>query len=183
MVSACSEDSARGPSPDVPSFTTSGAPTSQGERPVPRTCRGVASLDEVSDILGTAVTGQVLPIVGVPEPKIGRTARLDCYYGVPQGQQVSAAPVWIALASYADEEAARRRMTSTVDTEREAGVAVNDVPVGADRGVLLNGPNSRTLVAVRGRTTVVVTAIATLVPADQAGAALGRLADRSLTPR
>ena len=181
MVSSCS-GSPPAAAPKVPVFSTSAPPSSAQAREVPKTCGGIATLAEVTEILNAAVTGQTLPIVGVPEPKIGRTARLDCYYGVPDGQPVTAAVLTIGLASYTDEQAAKRRMTSTVETEREAGAKANDVSVGSDRGVLLNGAK-RTLVAVRGRNTVVVTANPDLVAEDQAGSLLARLADRALSPR
>jgi hypothetical protein len=181
VASGCTEEPPAAKPGVPPGFSTSAAPVS-GERTVPKTCGGIASLGEVTDILGTAVTGQTLPIVGVPEPKIGRTARLDCYYGVPEGQQPAAAAVWIGLASYADEGAAKRRMASTVDAEREAGAKASDVPVGPDRGVLLVGAK-RTLVAMRGKNTVVVTVVPGLIPEDQSASLLGRLADRALTPR
>ena len=181
MVSSCS-GSPPATAPKVPVFSTSAPPSSAREREVPKTCGGIATLAEVTQILNAAVTGQTLPIVGVPEPKIGRTARLDCYYGVPDGQPVTAAVLTVGLASYTDEQAAERRMASTVETEREAGAKANDVSVGSDRGVLLNG-TKRTLVAVRGRNTVVVTANPDLVAEDQAGSLLARLADRALSPR
>jgi hypothetical protein len=139
-------------------------------------------MSEVSDLLNAAITGQTLPVVGVPEPKIGRTARLDCYYGVPDGQGVPAATVSIGLASYTDEGAARRRMTSTVESERDSGAKANEVQVGSDKGILLNG-TKRILVAARGKHTVVVTVVKDLVPDEQAGALLATLADRALTGR
>lgn len=181
MLSGCTADPPAA-KPGLPGFSSSVPPSANAERTVPKTCGGVASLVEVADILGTAVTGQTMPVVGVPEPKIGRTGRIDCYYGIPDGAPTSAAPVWIALAGYTDEAAARRRMSSTVEAERETGAKANEVPVGADRGILLDGAK-RTLVAVRGRNTVVVIVSPELVPADQAGSLLGRLADRALTPR
>ena len=180
-VSACTSDTPAA-APKVPSIGASASPSASRDRPVPKSCSGVATLNEVTDILQAAVTGQTLPVVGVPEPKIGRTARIDCYYGVPTGQPVTAAPVSIGLASYADEAAARKRMTSTIDGEKEAGAKANDVPVGPDRGVLLNGTR-RTLVAARGNNTVVVSVILDLIPEDQAGSLIGRLADRALSPR
>jgi hypothetical protein len=181
-ATACTSDPPAA-APNVPAFTTPPpSSTAPADKPVPRTCGGLATLEEVTEILGAAVTGQTQPIVGVPEPKIGRTARLDCYYGIPAGQPVQSAAVWIGLANYTDAAAAQRRMNSTVETEREAGAMANDVAVGQDRGVLLNG-QKRTLVAVRGKNTVVVTVIPDLVPADLAGPRLSRLADHALTPR
>lgn len=183
LTAACTDDPP-GADPNVPAFTPPPAPPSPGgDKAVPKTCGGLATLAEVTDILGTAVTGQTLPVVGVPEPKIGRTARLDCYYGVPAGQPVGAAAVQIGLASYTDPAAAQRRATNTIDTEREAGAKATEVPVGPDRGTLLTGGAKHTLVAARGPNTVVVIVVPTLVAADQAGPLLARLADRALTPR
>lgn len=178
---ACSSEPPA-PVPQVPAFTSSVPPSAVAAKAVPRTCGGLATLGEVTEILNAAITGQTLPVVGVPEPGIGRTARLDCYYGVPAGQPLSAAVVWIGLASYSDAGAARRRMDATVETEREAGATANDVPVGPHRGILLNAAR-RTLVAVRGNNTIVITVLPDLVPDDQAGAILGRLADHALTVR
>lgn len=180
-MAGCSSDAPAAP-PKVPNFSTSTAVSVSRDRPVPKSCGGVATVTEVTDILQVAVTGQTLPVVGVPEPKIGRTARIDCYYGVPAGQPLAAAPVSIGLASYSDDAAARKRMTSTVADEKEAGAKANDVPVGPDRGVLLNG-TKRTLVAARGNTTVVVSVTLDLIHEDQAGSLIGRLADRALSPR
>jgi hypothetical protein len=181
-VCSCSADKAA-PPPSVPVFTPSSpAPTPSTEKTIPKTCGGLATLTEVSDLLGTAVTGQTLPIVGVPEPKIGRTGRIDCYYGVPDGKLPADAVVTIGFATYSDEAAAKRRMDSTVETEREAGAKAADIQVGPDKGVLLNS-TKRTVVAVRGKNTLVVTVLAELVPEDQAASLIGRLADHALTPR
>jgi hypothetical protein len=181
VVSACSSGTAAAP-PKVPSFNTSTAPSASRDRPVPKTCGGVATVDEVTNILQVAVTGQTLPVVAIPDPKIGRTARIDCYYGVPSGQPYTAAPVSIGIASYTDEAAARKRMNSTIADEKDKGGKANDVPVGPDRGVLLNS-TKRTLVAVRGNNTVVVSVVLDLIPEAQAGSLIGRLADHALTPR
>ncbi len=182
VVCSCSGDSAA-PPPSAPASTSSAPPsTVAAEKAIPKTCGGLATLPEVTDILGAAVTGQTLPIVGVPEPKIGRTGRLDCYYGVPDGKLPVDGVVSIGFATYADEAAAKRRMASTVEAEREAGVKASDIQVGQDKGVLLNSTR-RTVVAVRGKNTIVVTVVPDLVPEDQAASLIGRLADHALTPR
>jgi hypothetical protein len=118
----------------------------------------------------------------VPRADIGRTARIDCYYGVPTGRPVAEAKVWIGLASYVNAESARKRLATTVADERTAGATAGDVEVGQDRGVLIRNANW-TLVATRGRTTVVVQVIPVLVRDDLAGALLGHVADHALTNR
>ncbi|HEV8560247.1 MAG TPA: hypothetical protein VGR06_28260 [Actinophytocola sp.] len=181
VVAGCSAEppAAR---PNVPAVSSSAPVSSSAAKEVPKTCGGLATLGEITEILNAAVTGQTLPIVGVPEPKIGRTARLDCYYGVPDGQPVTAAVVTIGLATYTDETAAQRRLASTIETEREAGAKSSQVPVGPGQGVLLLGAK-RMLVASRGRTTVVITVIPDLLPEDRAANALSHIAERALTPR
>lgn len=145
---------------------------------MPEDCDAVASLDDLTRILNNFVSGPVQRIVGVPQDNIGRTARLDCYYGLAAGQPTSAAPIWIGLASYVNEESARKRLTATVAGERDASgtVSVNDVAVGDGRGVLIRNANWM-LVAGRGRVTVVVQVVPTVVREEHAGALLGQVAD------
>jgi hypothetical protein len=181
VVGGCTQGAPPVSSPAVPVFSS--APVNAGkERTVPDNCDAVASLDDLSRILDTYVTGPVQPIVGVAQDNIGRTARIDCYYGIPAGQPATAAYVWIGLASYVNAESARKRLSATVSTERDQGttVSVNDVKVGQDRGVLIKSANWM-LVASRGRTTVVVQVIPALVREDHAGALIGQVADFALT--
>ncbi|HEX6360370.1 hypothetical protein [Actinophytocola sp.] len=183
VLGGCTQSEPPKESPAVPVFST--APANAGvERTVPQNCDAVASLDDLSRILDTFVTGPVQPVVGVPQDNIGRTARLDCYYGVPAGQPNSAAPIWIGLTSYVNDESARKRLTATVADERAASGTVNvsDVAVGADRGVLIRNANWM-LVVGRGKTTVVVQVAPALVREDHAGALLGQVADFALTSR
>ncbi len=181
VTAGCARTAPPAASPAVPLFSTAPAAADQA-RTVPKTCGAIATLEDITRIFATFVDGQTLPIVGVPQDNIGRTARLDCYYGVPQGQAVAAAKVWIGLAGYVNEESARKRTTNTVADEREAGATVSEVPVGQERGVLLRN-DKWMLVANRGSTTVVVQVVAGLVRDDHAGALLGQLANFALTSR
>lgn len=164
----------------MPVFST--APVATGERAAPVNCAEVATLEDITRILSTLVTGPVVPIVGVPQDNIGRTARLDCYYGVPAGKPVAAAKVWIGLTTYVNEESARKRMTTTIGDEQDTGATVSDVPVGPGRGVLLR-TDYWMLVANRGRITVVVRVLPVLVRDDHAGSLLGQLANFAITSR
>jgi hypothetical protein len=166
--------------PEVPLFSTPAPPGSAEGRGVPKTCGEVMSPEEIGTILGTPVGGAPQPVIGLPQSDIGRTARLDCYYGLPAGRPMSAATVWVGLASYTDAGSAQRRLTGTVAAERDTGAQVNDVAVGSGRGVLLRG-TTWMLVAMRGSTTVVVTVVPNLVREDRVGAMLGQLADKALT--
>jgi hypothetical protein len=181
VISGCAGTAPPSNSPAVPVFSSAPA-NANTERTIPDNCGDVASLDDLTLELNNLVTGAVQPIIGVPQSNIGRTARIDCYYGVPAGQPVGKAKVWIGLASYVNEESARKRLTATVADERTAGATVSDVQVGQDRGVLIRNANWM-LVANRGRVTVVVQVIPVLVREDHAGALLGQVADHALTNR
>jgi hypothetical protein len=184
VVGGCAGTAPPMSSPAVPLFSTAPAAGATAERSVPADCAGVATLDDLTRLLNNLVTGAVQPVVGVPQDNIGRTARIDCYYGVPAGRPVSEAKVWVGLAGYVNEESARKRLTATVAEARTAGAAVSDVQAGPGRGVLVrNGDAAWMLVASRGRVTVVVQVIPVLVREDQAGALLGRVADHALTSR
>lgn len=183
LLGGCTRSEPPASSPAVPVFSS--APRNSGvERVVPDDCDSVATLDELTRIIGTFVAGPVYPVVGVPQDSIGRTARLDCYYGLSPGEAADAAEVWIGLTSYVNEESARKRLTATVADARQASgtVSVNDVAVGGGRGVLVRNA-SWMLVAGRGRITVVVRVLPVLVGEEQAGALLGQVADFALTER
>lgn len=168
--------------PEVPRFTSAAPPPGNATagRPVPKTCGDVMSAEDISTVLGILLNGDARPVVGVPQPGIGRTARLDCYWGVRGNRPVSTATVWIGLASYTSPKRAQQRLTNTISTERDAGSQINEVPVGGGEGVLIRG-KTWMMVAMRGPATVVVSIQPNLVREDRAGAMLGQLADKALT--
>ena len=182
VVGGCAGTAPPRSSPAVPVFSTVPA-NATTERTVPGDCADVATLDDLTRALNTLVTGTVQPVVGVAQDDIGRTARLDCYYGVPAGRPLSEAKVWIGLTGYVNEESARKRLTATVaDARTTTGATASDVQVGQGRGILIRNTHWL-LVAGRGRVTVVVQIIPVLVREDQAGALLGQVADHALTSR
>ena len=171
-LGGCAHGAPPSNAPAVPVFST--APAAAGvERTVPADCAAVATIDDLTRDLNNLVTGT---------PTTGCTARIDCYYGVPPKQPLAKAKVWVGLASYVNEESARKRLSATVADERKAGATVSDVKVGPDRGVLIRNANWM-LVACRGRVTVVVQVIPVLVRDDHAGMLLGTVADHALTAR
>ncbi|MET0235991.1 MAG: hypothetical protein ABW224_15205 [Kibdelosporangium sp.] len=172
----------------VPQFNSS-SPAGSAVAParivgaLPTGCGAIASAEEISESVGQAMTGAARLVTGTADPNIGRTARVDCYYGLTDGQELPDAPVRVGLASYTDAKAATTRIDKAVSEEREAGSKVSDVQVGPDKGTLLIGKKIATLVATYQATTVVVIAQLSLVPANQAPSMLGKIADRALSPR
>ncbi|GDY31085.1 hypothetical protein GTS_27180 [Gandjariella thermophila] len=183
MLVGCAARQLAGPA-HIPTFETSPPPPrpTVTDRELPRDCLNVATGPEVDQIVGHPLAGSTGFVLGVPDPRISRTARIDCYYGVPEGQPFEKAAVSIAMATYADEPTAAQRMRSTVDDARQRGVATSEVQVGPDRGVLLADNPNRTLVDQHGKTTVLVSAAPGALPEDRAGEILAALAVRALTP-
>jgi hypothetical protein len=170
----------------VPSFRGSPSNSAAPARIVgslPTGCGAIATNKEIADAIGRAVGESAKLVTGAADPGIGRTARIDCYYGIVDNQAVTEAPVAVGLASYSDAQAAGRRVSTTVDQEKASGSKASDVQVGPDKGTLLVGKKIVTLVAAYQATTVVVTAQLEVVPAAQAPSMLTKIADRALSPR
>lgn len=172
----------------VPEFTpspTTGASSAPARivGTLPTGCDAIATAEEIAEAVGHAMPGNSKLVTGAADQSIGRTARIDCYYGLTDGQDLPDAPVRVGLASYADAKAAATRVTKTIEEERAAGARASEVAVGPDKGTLLIGKKTATLVATYQATTVVVIAQLDLVPANQAPSMLGKIADRALSPR
>ncbi|MGW5051854.1 hypothetical protein [Actinokineospora sp. NPDC004072] len=166
--------------PPIPVFTAEvTTPPPRTERKVPRDCGLVMTREDLADLLKVKLSGGTADIAGVPVPDIGRTARVDCYFGIPRGERSKAAVI-VSLAAYTTPEAAQERIDSTVADQRNRGAAVTEVPVGAGTGHYVQGA-SRMVIARYGRVTVVVDAVAGLVADDQARRVLPQVADRALT--
>jgi hypothetical protein len=186
LVAACSFASPPLDTPAIPTFTTSTTPppVTRGKRPVPKACASVVSRQEVEIAVGKQLNGESQEIVGVPQPSIGRTARLDCYYGIPGGKSRDSASVMIGIATYKDDQSAQERLSSSVQAEQNDGAKAMDVKIGPDNGVILSGGNGDqfTLVVAHGPTSVVINAAHNLVASSKMQQALIKIADRALAP-
>ncbi|HWC79367.1 MAG TPA: hypothetical protein VG756_05320 [Pseudonocardiaceae bacterium] len=167
--------------PPVPSFSAASTSSVAAITAVPRGCDEVAEEADVDQIAGHQLPGSMAPVVGVPMPSINRTARLDCYYGIPPGQPPAAAAVSIGIASYSDAASAQHRAALTVTDARNSGAQASDVRVAGQQAVLLAGPQDQELVLAHGELTVLVSARAGVLPAGKTGPPLIALAQRALT--
>jgi hypothetical protein len=141
----------------------------------------VAAAADVDQIVGHQLPGSMAPVVGIPIPSINRTARLDCYYGIPVGQPVAAAVLTISIASYTDAQSAQHRARVTVASARNAGATTSDVLVGAEHAVLVAGAQNQELVLAHGNLTVLVSAVNGVLPQGKVGPPLIALAQRALS--
>jgi hypothetical protein len=182
VLAACGGSSAptakAPPSSSKPTTATS-APPFAGN--VPASCDPVAAEGDVNQILGHPLTGTANGIKGIPEAAIGRTARLDCYYGIPPNQAATAAVVSIGIAAYDNAADAAHRVVETVNEARDTGYTSSSVQVNGQNAVLLAGQQNQEVVLSAGTITVLVTAANTVVQPGKAGPPLIKLAGKALT--
>jgi hypothetical protein len=172
------------PPPQIPTIvapTTASRVPVMADRPLPENCDEIVPGDQINQALGQELPGEGQQIVGVPEESVGRTGKIDCYYGIPPGKQISAAMLIVGLATYTDELTARNRVTDSIEAERTDGAKITDVEVGKQRGNLVATGEERLLIGSLGKTTFVVRAKVGVLPEDKVGAVLAGLAAQTMT--
>ncbi len=130
----------------------------------PKSCGNVAAAADVDKIIGHALGGSANQVVGVPTTSIGRTARLDCYYGIPDGQSLTAAVLTIGVSTYSDAQSAQARVTSTVNAARGAGSTVSTIKVDGTPATLMVSQQNQALALAVGTRTVLVTVATGVLP-------------------
>jgi hypothetical protein len=152
------------------------------DRPLPDDCELIVPVEFLNRALGAELPGEPRTIIGIPEPSLGRTGKIDCYYGLAERQPLTAAPVVVGLATYADEPTAAGRVADSVAAERGDGASVTQLDVGKQKASLIGTKDERLLIGSLGKTTFVSRAKVGVVPEDKVGAFLAALAQQSMTP-
>jgi len=171
------------PPPQIPTIvvpTTVTRTPVMADRPLPETCEMIVQVDQINQALGHEV-GKPTEIIGVPQPNIARTGKIDCYYGIPDGKALPDAQLVIGVSTYADEPSAKERVTESVDAERKDGATVVDVEVGKQRANLITTAPERLVIGSLGKSTFVVRAKAGLLPDDKLPTVLAGFAVQSMT--
>jgi hypothetical protein len=183
LVVACggnsgSGDTAKTTSASRPATATS-APPFAGK--LPASCDAVAKATDVDKILGHPLTGSSNLVKGIAEASIGRTGRLDCYYGIPPNQTVTTAALSIGITAYDTPAHASHRVLETVNEARDTGYSSSDVQVSGQNAVLLAGQKNQEVVLSANTITVLVSAANSVVQPGKAGPPLIQLAARALS--
>jgi hypothetical protein len=121
---------------------------------LPADCDGVLSVANVSHALGKPVKGKTIFLRNVALPKIHRTGRVTCYYGVTS--TISKSPVQAGMSAYSTAEAATSRLAITVAAERSAGANVLPIKIGDIPGTVLVGKAGALLVVAQGQRTIAI---------------------------
>jgi hypothetical protein len=186
LLAGCSSSGAprANPKPAVPTFSGTARPpttTVQVATTPPKACTGVAAAADVDKIVGHPLGGSANQVVGVPVTSIGRTARLDCYYGIPANQSLTAAVLTIGVSTYSDPQSAQARVTSTVNDARSAGSQVSTVKIDGRPATLMISQQNQALALSVGTRTVLVTANTGVLPKGDDTQQLTALANLGLT--
>jgi hypothetical protein len=174
------------PPPQIPKITP---PTTPSRTPVmvdrpalPDDCELVVPIEVMNATLGQELPGEPRIIIGIKEPGIGRTGKIDCYYGIPEKKNLPDAKIVIGLSTYTDELTARTRVTESVEAERADGAKVTEVDVGKQKGTLIEGKDEQLLIGFLGKSTFVVRNRNNFIPQAKLVAILPVLAQQSMTP-
>jgi hypothetical protein len=148
-VAGCSSTPSTSSAP--PSGTASGsgtgsaAPTASATSSapaLPQVCSDVLPLIDLDQALGTPLTGRTDQIQGVPAPKINRTGRVTCRYGIitdPRTHKAGAPKIEVGVSTYTDEAAAKDRVESTIVSLRGDGAAPHPVTANGLAANVLTG--------------------------------------------
>jgi hypothetical protein len=172
------------PPPQIPTIVipTSATRTPvMADRPLPETCETIVPAEQINQALGQEFPDKPTEILGIPEPEIARTGKIDCYYGIPAGAALPAAVLVIGLSTYADELSARQRITESLEAERKDGATITEIDVGKQKGSLVTTTPERLLMGSLGKSTFVIRAKAGLLPDDKLPAVLAGFAVQSMT--
>ena len=118
----------------------------------------------IDKALGKQLGGKTVYIKGVAEPKIGRTGRATCRYGVRN----KAVPIEVGVSGYQTAAQANSRVQITVTAERDAGATAQTTTVGTEHATILLGRHGSLLVYGSSNRTVAVTLAPGLVGASAA---------------
>ncbi|MFD5830067.1 hypothetical protein [Lentzea sp. NPDC060358] len=173
------------PPPQIPKITPPTTPSRvplMVDRPLPDDCELVVSADVMNATLGQEMPGEPRIIIGIKEPGIGKTGKVDCYYGIPEKRGLTEAKIVIGLSTYVDDTTAKTRLAESVEAERAEGAKITEVDVGKQKGTMIEGKDEQLLIGALGKSTFVVRNRNNFVPADRLAAVLPALAQQAMTP-
>ncbi|MET9627550.1 hypothetical protein ABZX92_08810 [Lentzea sp. NPDC006480] len=187
LCAACSgvAPQTQAPPPQIPKITPPTTPSRvplMVDRPLPDDCELVVPVDVMNATVGQELPGEPRIIIGIKEPSIGKTGKIDCYYGIPEKKNLDDAKIVIGLSTYTDELTARTRVAESVEAERGGGAKITEVDVGKQKGTLIEGKDEQLLIGSLGKSTFVVRNRNNFLPQARLMAVLPVLAQQCMTP-
>jgi hypothetical protein len=175
-----------------PSGTAAGSASASGTPPtsatpsapaLPAVCSDVLPLIDLDTALGSPLVGRTEQIQGVPEPKINRTGRITCRFGVvtdPRTKKAGAPKIEVGVSTYTDDAAAKDRVETTVVGLRGDGASPHPVKANGLDATVLTGAGVGTFVVATGNRTIVITLAPRVVPGARTIDALTKVGELAL---
>jgi hypothetical protein len=183
-VAGCSSTSSNSSAPPPSTASGSGGGSATPTAPaLPQVCSDVLPLIDLDQALGTPLTGRTDQIQGVPEPKINRTGRITCRFGIvtdPRTHKPGAPKIEVGVSTYTDEAAAKDRVESTIVSLRGDGAAPHPVTANGLDANVLTGAGVGTFVVATGNRTIVITLAPRVVPGAKTIDALTKVGELAL---
>jgi hypothetical protein len=167
------------PSAAVPTATGSAAsPTPTPTPNLPGGCDQLLPFTDLDQALGRPLFGQSRYVVGVAEPKIGRTGRVTCQFGVAANGR-GPALLEVGVSTYKDADSATDRIAATVAALRANATSQKTASVAGQNATMIGTKTDYNLVVAQGDRTVAVTLSRKLTGVKLDKAAIG-VAERVL---
>ncbi|WNV89539.1 hypothetical protein [Umezawaea sp. Da 62-37] len=184
LLACAAPEKPAAPPPQIPRIVIPSSVTRtpvMADRPIPDDCELIVPASQVAQGIGQELPGKTRMIIGVPEPSLARTAKADCYYGVPEDKSLPDAIVVVGLSTYADEPTAKDRVTESLDAERAEGATITEIDVGKQKGTLVANSQEHLVIGSLGTSTFVVRAKNGVLPDDKIASVLAGFAAQSMT--
>jgi hypothetical protein len=163
LAAACtsggSDQSPAGATPSTAAPTATGSAASPTPTPTPNLPGGCDQLLPFTDLdqaLGRPLFGQSRYVVGVAEPKIGRTGRVTCQFGVAANGR-GPALLEVGVSTYKDADSATDRIAATVAALRANATSQKTASVAGQDATMIGTKTEYNLVVAQGNRTVAVT--------------------------
>ena len=145
---------------------------------LPGGCDQLLPFTALDQSLGRPLFGETVYIKGQAEPSINRTGRVTCRFGIKRVKgKAGAAPLEVGVSSYADADAATRRVAATISAARASGAAQTQATVAGGSATILSGPSGSTLVLAKDDRTIAVTVLPKVLKTGTAPTALAAVAE------
>jgi hypothetical protein len=163
LTAACtsggSDQSQAGASQTAAAPTATSSPASPTPTPTPNLPAGCDQLLPFTDLdqaLGRPLFGQSRYVVGVAEPKIGRTGRVTCQFGLAANGR-GPALLEVGVSTYKDADSATDRIAATVAALRANATSQKTASVAGQDATMIGTKTDYNLVVAQGDRTVAVT--------------------------
>jgi hypothetical protein len=135
---------------------SSGTPTATPTPNLPGGCDQILPFSDLDQALGRPLFGQSRSVRGVAEPKIGRTGRVTCQFGLAANGR-GPAMLEVGVSTYKDADSATDRVAATVAALRANATSQKTATVAGQDATMIGTKTDYNLVVAQDDRTVAVT--------------------------